>query len=272
MANYHVTIAVRGRQALARSEAERRDIVRNVARVGREGLLAFGLVDDHFHAAVRGEAAGWCAEGLRRALAAHRRDLELKRPHIEPVGSRAYLGWLVRYVILQPRKHGLGASAALWTGSCFQDLVGARMLSGFCLAPLRNELPRLRLQHLFEELGLGSAPLVPAGDRELGRVGPARLAELSAGAYAVGPALNGRAAPVVAARALAVHAARVAGLPISSLTRFLGVGPRAIRELARRAVPPRAVSTLRRRLALEERVLERPQVPANPTSVAVGSR
>lgn len=93
-----------------------------------------------------------------------------------------------------------------------------------------------------------------ADDDAVTRVGVARLVDLAAGVYAVGPTLEGRSAPVVAARSLAVHTATRAGYGAPIIARFVGVGPRAVRYLARRRLDPRAVLALRRRLALEERV------------------
>ncbi len=271
MSNYHLTISVRGRSALARDVAERRALVRALARVGGRRLTLFSLVDDHFHAAIRAESPARVGEGLRRVLAAQRPDLELKRPHLEPVGSRSYLRWLVRYLITQPEHHGLGVPSALWTGSCFQDLVGARLLGGFDVAPLRNELPRLRLGELFVHLGLGDEPFLPADDEALARVSVARLVDLAAGVHAVGPTLMGRSTLVVAARSLVVSVAAVAGHGAPIVARFLGVVPRAVRYLARREVDPRAVLALRRRLALEERVATGNQLRSRAVSMAVGS-
>lgn len=263
--NYHLTIAVRGRRSLARDEAERRALVRALARVGGDRLLLFSLVDDHFHAGLRAEFAGRVGDALRRVLVARRPDLEFKPPHLEPVGTRAYLRWLVRYLIAQPERHGLGVDAALWTGSCFQDLVGARVLPGFEVTPLRNELPRLRLGGLFDALGLGTEPFRPADDDALDRAGVARLVDLAAGVYAVGPALMGRSTPVVSARALAATVAGLVGVPTSTLARFLGVVPRTVRSLAQRPPDVRAVLALRRRLALEERA-QRSQRPPRRVS------
>ena len=53
MSNHHLTIAVRGRTALAREETERRRLVRDLARVGGGQLMLFSLVDDHFHGGIR---------------------------------------------------------------------------------------------------------------------------------------------------------------------------------------------------------------------------
>lgn len=257
MANYHLTISVRGRRALARDEAERRVLVRAVTTHSAGCLILFCLVDDHFHAVLRSERVGYLASGIHRTLQARRRDLKLEPVHLVEVDTRAYLRWLVPYLLKQPEKHGLGVALALWTGSCFQDLVGARLLPGFSAGPLRDEEPRMRQSDLLRIVGLSVAPLVPADDEALARAGAARLVELAAGVHGVGPVLSGRAAPTVRARALAARVAHDVGVTVTQLARFLGIGERAVRYLLERDVDEREVLALRRRLALEERAAQR---------------
>jgi hypothetical protein len=203
MSTHHMTVSTVGRLTLARSESEQRSLVRAFTRAGRERLLAFDLVDDHAHAAITGERPRMVARDLRRSLAVVRPDLKLDTPHLKLVDSRRYLRWLLTYLLVQPAKHGLEAHPALWTGSCFQDLVGARLLTGFSVAPLRAALPRLRLRDLFNDVGLENVQLRPASDDLLRRSGAGRLADLAAGVYAVDPEFAGRSSLVVAARALA---------------------------------------------------------------------
>ena len=108
MATDHLTIAVRGRRALARDEAERRELVRALAKITANRLLLFCLVDDHLHAVLRSEQVGYLAAGVQRMLQARRRDLKLEPNHLVLVDTRSYLRWLVSYVLKQPEKHGLG--------------------------------------------------------------------------------------------------------------------------------------------------------------------
>ncbi len=250
---FHLTLAVRGRLVFARNEAERRRIVREIVRLGGNRLLLFCLVDEHLHTVLGGLRIGYLGRDLRRLLARLQPDVEVTRPHVQLVDSRAYLRRLVDYVLRQPAKHGLSDHPALWTGSCFQDLAGARLLPGFDPGLLARELPRFRLREVFATVGLASVALEPACDEELRRVGAARLIDLAAGVHAVGPELTGRSREVVAARALATRVATTAGLPASEVAYHLGLGAHAIRKLARRDVDPRASTALRRRLTLEER-------------------
>ncbi len=250
---YHLTLSVRGRRALARDEGERRRLLRTIVRDNRLMLL-FSLVDEHLHSVLRAERPRMVARDIRRAIRTLRPDLELKEPHLEPVGDSAYLRSLVNYLLTQPEKHGLTAPSALWTGSCFLDLVGARVLPGFDPRLLGGELPRFRLRTLFPVVGLESRPLEPAGDEALRRAGAARIVELAKSVHCVGPELVGHRKPVVLARELASREAATVGLPLTEVARFLDTSLKTVRRLAKRDVDARAATALRRLLTLEERV------------------
>jgi hypothetical protein len=64
----------------------------------------------------------------------------LASSHIRPVLSRAHMRWLFRYILEQPREHGMPGHPALWVGSCLADLLGARMIEGLSL-PIERALP-----------------------------------------------------------------------------------------------------------------------------------
>jgi hypothetical protein len=251
---YHLTIAVRGRRAVARDEAGRRRLVLALVRVGGSRLMVFCLVDDHLHVGLRAQRPARTADSLHRVLRAARPELTFKAPHLEPVDTRPYLRWLIRYVLRQPIEHGLGREAATWTGSCFQDLVGMRSLPGFDCSVLRSELPRLRLRDLYADLDLVPSPPRLATDAELTRAGPVRLAELATTVLAVGPTLSKLSPRDVASRSLAAHAAAAAGFRPFLLAPHLGVSPRSMRRAAARPVDVRALRALRRRLAFLEDV------------------
>lgn len=250
---HHLTIAVRGRRALGRDEAERRRQLRAIVGCAGAALLLLALVDDHLHAAVRTVRPGYLARGLRRIFKRLRPDLQLKAAHLEPVDNRGYLTWLVRYLLRQSIEHGVHEAPALWTGCCLQDLAGARLLPGFDRRRLREELPRYRLRDAFEACGLAPSPLTPAGDEDLRRAGAARVCDLAAGVFAVGPDLRqpGRTSGELAARELAAHAGLLAGIPAGELAHYLGVQTRAVRSLAGGHVPSEWLEALRRRLPFE---------------------
>lgn len=259
----HITISSRSRRALARTEAERRALIRALAQVAGEHLLLFNLVDDHLHVVVRGAYPRRIADIVRRVVRARRPDLVIKPPHVEVVEGTDYLLTLVRYVLRQTDRHELagvtGPAMALWTGSCVQDLLLVRLLPGFDATPLRSELPRLNQRVLLELVGLPATPIQLADDEALSRLGPARIAELAAEVHVADPALTDKSAATVKARALATHVARLVDLPTRSIVRYLGVGLRAVELLAHRPVEPREVLALRRRVTLDARVALAPR-------------
>jgi len=249
----HVTVATAGRLALALDETALRAVVRAI--VARHDLLLFDVVDDHVHAALEAERPALAARGLRWTLEATTGPgVRWQAPHVQPIEGRRHLERLVGYLLEQPARHELPVHPALWTGSCFLDLVGARRLAGFDAARLRAHLPRLRERALREAVGLGSDPLAPAERAAWDRVGPRRLVELASATVAAGPDLRGRSAPVVAARALAARIAQGLGLGTSPVARALGVTPRAVRRLASRPADRALMRAIGLRYALEERV------------------
>lgn len=265
MTLHQFTIAEQRRLTLARDETERRSLVRNLISVAAGRLLFFNLVDDHLHGAMRADRPGMVADSLRRVIKAQRPDLVLKRAWVDPIGSRSHLMSLVRYHVLQADHHGIARASLLDTGCCFQDLVGARILTGFSVRLLAAEAPRFRLRDLFVQVGLDPAPLEHASDELLHAVGVARVVDLAAGVYCVGPDLSKtRSAAVVAARTLVANIAREVGFSTADVARYLGVAMRTVRDAAARPVDPRAVIALRRRLSLAARDAQR----ARPTALS----
>jgi len=176
--------------------------------------------------------------------------------HVEParlrgVESRRHLQWLVRYVLGQAGHHDLPGHPALWSGSCFQDLVGARAVLRLRLGEV---LPRLRLRTAYEAVGLPTREIELAGDETVRRCGAGRLVAAAAAAQAVDPALPGRVDAVVRARRAACALAREVGLSTVDLAWALGVSPRAVRRAAVKGADGGLLATVRRRLALEESV------------------
>ena len=255
----HYTQAVRGRLAFARTEQERRRLVSELARVAGARLLAFGHADEHLHNVLAHDRPGLLVRDLRGVLLRLRPDLQLKSPNVEEIDTRAYLRSTLDYVLRQAAQHRLaGVHPALWTGSCFQDLIGVRLLPGFDPGGIRRELQRLQLRELYGVVGLPVEPIPQASDDALRRAGVARLADLALAALAVGPDLTTRDAWTVRARRVAARLTRRVGLALGDLAPYLGVGARALRMLAASGgddvLAERAV---RGRLTLEERIAGR---------------
>lgn len=171
----HYTQAVRGRLAFARTEQERRQLVHELARVAGARLLAFGHADEHLHNVLAHDQPGVLVRDLRRVLRRLRPDLRLKAPNVEVIDTRAYLRSTLDDVLRQSAQHRLvGVHPALWTGSCFQDLIELRLLPGFDPGGIRRELQRLQLRELYSVVDLPVEPIPLAGMRP---AGPAVVAD-----------------------------------------------------------------------------------------------
>lgn len=252
MDTWHLTFPADGRFALFPDESLRRQALHRLGAVVRDRALLFCLVDDHVHLVVRAERIE--AGRLARAVLLTLRTLapRLEPAHVRPVQDRSHLLTLVRYCLQQPQHHGLAGHPALFTGSCFLDLVGARRVPGLRL-PLTETLPRLRGRELLAHVGLPEARLLPIEDDLLRGLGLSRLVEAAAAALAVGPAITGKQPPVIAARAavIALSAARTAELAWA-----LGISGESVRQHRERPVDAKLLRTVRLRLAVEQRVAE----------------
>ncbi len=256
MATWHLTWASDGRVALFPNEPARLGAVRALARVAGEWAMLFAIVDDHVHLVVECDrkVAGRVA---RNGLVAMRKLAAgpLDPAHIRSVESRAHMQWLVTYVLEQPKKHGLPAHPALWSGSCFPDLAGARAVPGFALTTrLAEALPRFRLREAYATVGLPKTELTPVDGDRIRRLGADRLCRAAAATLAEPFPLTGKRAPVSLARAAASHLGRIAGIPTSELVHVLGVTPQAVLRLAAKDVAPAVLESVAFRLALEEAV------------------
>lgn len=260
MSLWHLTWSSRGRLRLLPDESGQRAAVRTLLRLGGDGLLLFSIVDDHVHAVVEADSGAQVARSLRMGLQPLT-QAPVDPAHVRPVEDRGHLSWLVRYLLRQVDKHGLAEHPALWSGSCFQDLVGTRAVLPELAARLAGQLPRLRQRDLFELVGLDPAPLEPATADQLRAAGAARLVAASAFTLAVGPDLSGRDVPTVAARRLAASLSQLAGTPNSELAWALGCSDRTARRLLSQPAPDAHVLAARRRVALEDRVATRPRPP-----------
>lgn len=231
----HMTIAVSGRFTLARDERERRAVVRRLVRVAGPWLVVFCLVDEHLHALLRANHARTIARNIRATLLAARPGIGLDPPHLKPIANLDHLKSVVGYVLRQPLHHELPGHPALWSGSCFADLIGARLLpGGFSRRILVEELPRFRGRDLLAMVGLEPEPFVPVDDATLRGLGPTGLIDLAAGVLGFGPELDLRARSTTRVRALAVGLARRVGQPMVEMARTLAITRQSTHELSRR--------------------------------------
>jgi hypothetical protein len=256
MKTFHITQSTRGRLTLTREPAQLRRLVRAVVRPKRGEVLLFDAVDDHVHTVVRPDRPYLFARDQARAMRSALPGVVFQPAFIKPIDSRDHLENLVRYLLDQPRKHELATPPALWEGSCFLDIAGARLLPRFDRGAIGRALPRIRFREFLESVGLDPVPLEPATNDELHRVGPAWIAAAAAAVYVLDPALPGRTSEVLDARALALRTCRELGFPLRAITPYLNLPERSARRAASRPVNPAALLALRRRLAIELRVRE----------------
>jgi hypothetical protein len=253
MQQWHITLSSPRRAHLFPDEPRRRAAVCAIVRVASDCLLLFCVVDDHVHINVV------CTESrmrlIRRSLVLSLSSLAGQRlvSHTTLVENRAHLVRLVAYFLKQPGHHGLDFHPAIWSGSCFQDLIGARCIAGFT-SRLSQELPRMREEELYSIVGLPPKKLEPAGRDAVRSAGAQRIVAACAAAVGTGPELVGRTASVAAARQLSVQLGQAAGIARAELAWALGLTPQRIGQLAVSSSDTRRIRAARLQLALEDAV------------------
>jgi hypothetical protein len=250
---WHLTYSADGRFPLFPDESSRRRAVRALARVAGRNMVLFCIVDEHVHVVLltRGKKeASRLGVGILFAL----RPLastHIEPPYPRPVTTRSHLNWLLRYVLTQPTHHGLQVSPALWSGSCFQDLSGARVLDGLELRTA-EAMPRLQSREVLSMVGLPAGQeLRPATNTEVREAGAARVVAAVASALGVGPELAGNTPVIVRARRAAIAVCDQAGIARTEACWALGLSPRTARHLATKPGDPVASRAARVRLRLE---------------------
>jgi hypothetical protein len=158
---------------------------------------------------------------------------------------------LVTYLLGQPKRHDIATHPALWTGSCFQDIAGARVIEGMRLQ-LDVVLPRFRIQTAYEATGLPPKEIKPVNDSTIRAAGATRLVSAAGAALAVGPPLVGKTALLVRARHAVAQIARKVGIPHGEVAWALGITERAARRLLDLPIEKEKLHAIRMRLALED--------------------
>jgi len=248
---WHLTIAAKTRHALFPSEALRLRAVRKLVVVCGDALVVFCIADDHLHVVVLCDERrrGTIARALQ-VVVAGLTPVVTKPVHVEPVNGRRHMETMRRYVLRQPEHHNLPGHPALWSGSCFLDLAGARWLPTPPLR-LRDALPRCTLADLGRDVGLDLWRLDPIPVSELRAVGAKALVSAAAAACGAPPELRGKRREVVRARRVACSLAREAGMPLPEVAWALDIHPGNARKLLTSPVAPEALLATRRYIALE---------------------
>lgn len=251
MRPWHLTTSSTTRHALFPSEAQRRKAVFCIQRICGDTLVMFCVVDDHVHVVVLCDRTrcGHLARALKLSLV-RVSAVPLNPTHIGTIHGRNHMEEIHRYLLQQPAHHQLSSHPALWSGSCFLDLVGARWLPGVKLR-LLDVLPRLSAWRSCSCVGLQGWKPAPAQLDEVRSVGSKALVSAAAAACGAAPELTGRLAVTARARRTACVLAREAGVPLPEMSWALGIHPGSARKLAGAEVERQAVLATRTYLALE---------------------
>jgi hypothetical protein len=253
---WHISIESRDRLPIFPEENTRRQALHALNRVAGAVLLLFSVVDEHMHLVAAGDIEP--VRRLRQALVQALTpisEVALAPSWVGPVKGRKHLLRLIGYHVIQVVKHSVqGVHAALWSGSCFQDLVGARVLPGLKLLTPKN-LPREQVKVIAcKEVGLPGFQASPIEATALRELGIARIKAAAASALAADEELTGNSRVEALARRVTVQLGMLASISKQEIGWALDISRQALARLARRPVPAALLDAARTRLALEEEV------------------
>ncbi len=212
MRTWHMTFVDALRSTFFPGEHALLTALRALSRVAGRRTVMFSVVDDHIHLLLMASEGEHRRLG-RACLLAFRSisQVPIQPPHVRPVEGRAHMTNLVKYLLLQPRKHGLAVHPALWSGSCFTDLVGGRLLPGLELCIL-DAHPRFRRRDATDALDLPWSSCQPAQPELLYQWGATSLYRAALAALALPPDQSGKGRLLTRARRAAIHLGRGVGL------------------------------------------------------------
>jgi hypothetical protein len=252
---FHLTYTSVGRLPFFPNLAGCREALHRLARL-RHLLVLFSIVLEHLHqvALTNGTDGSAVSKGTKRALGTMVAT-PFGETDIRTVGSRDYVENLFRYHIVQPAKHNVPGPPALWEGSCFLDLVGARWIRGFTLH-IERIMPSFEKGMACEHVGLSGVELLPASADQILEAGAQRLVSAASAAFAAPPAITGNTLPEVDVRCAAAKLGRWAGMHDSEIAAAAKVaGERSVCRLRKRSIDKEALEAVRVRIALEDAVL-----------------
>lgn len=250
MEQWHLTLSSEHRKTLFSTEQLLRKAVRTLDRVVGDGAWLFSIVDSHVHSWLSATRAriGVVGGALRRALGAIA-EAVIEVVHWRPVETRRHQRNMTRYLLDQLGHHGIDSAPQLWSGSCYQDLIGARILDRF-RPRIRRILPRLHREDLDRAVGVEPCSLREATPEQLRRAGAIGIVEAAAAAFAVGPTLIGRARPVTRARRSASLVARSVEIRTADVADALELPARTVRRLLTEPVDATELRAVRLQVAL----------------------
>lgn len=262
---WYLKLGARERKLFCIDEPVLRQIVCKLTEIAGRDMALFAVTLRAVHLVVVGTAqrAGRISAGIVLAV----RPLvgvEFAPTYKRLLEGRAHLRWYVDHLLVDYlQEEGVEAHPALWSGSCFQELIGARSVDGLNLQ-LGAVLPNYRTRYAYSAVGLErEKPLSPLSPEWIRVAGAARVVAAVAAslcvdppraqpAEVVKPALPGNTPRMIRARRAAVTLARIAGLAVSDVAGALGVSDQAVRRLAGRSPDWTLVNAAATRLALED--------------------
>ena len=252
MAVWHLGFSSTKRGALYPDEAQRRRAVHALVAVAGDHLALFNIVKEHKHALIRKQGSIKKLGGdIKRALSAVSEE-PLNDPWSERIEGTKHKEALLRYFLRQPSHHDADEHDALWTGSCFLDLAGARIIDGLRLQ-IWDLLPNVSRSIIYRHVGLPSVE--PVTLEEIRMLGAVRLVAAASAALAADPRLLGKGKLERRGRSLAVELARRAGIPASEMRWALALPKTSYYRALEEPVNELDMRAVRKRLALEEAVI-----------------
>ncbi len=248
----HLTFASDGRHSLFPSETTRREAVHLLARRVNDALVMFSIADDHLHLVTAGTALR--IANVRRSLWPSLQGLAacpVRAGYPKEVTTRAHMVWLVEYFLRQVRKHALGVHPALWSGSCFQDLIGARAVPKMCLQ-FSRVLPRWTAAQLCRVVGIGPDAAQPATDAEVRAAGPEAVVDAAYAVVAAGPEVTGRTQVKAVARRVAVQLAHQVGMGSAEVAWALRIHHGTPSHMMSPRLDPQLMDAVRRQVRLKQ--------------------
>jgi hypothetical protein len=250
--------------------------------ITKDDVVSYSLVDDHLHLIVLCVIARVALLSRAILLAVRPLAMEDVRPaHRRPVWGRKDLMRLLKYHLEQPVKHKTGAHPALWEGSFFQDLVGARNLATVSVK-LRRTIPRFKKRYAYQIVGLPveetdaetgrktNKVITPAPDEVVFEAGACRLVRATGVSLLVGPDFTSKRPMDLLAKRVVAQLGSLAGIPTAELAYALKTTPGSVRRLRDPHVDDAWTKAVRVRLALEDAVASLPLVtvgePVEPVS------
>jgi REP element-mobilizing transposase RayT len=254
MRRWQIRLSTDGRHPMFPSEQALREAVRSVAFTAGREIVLFCIVDDHLHVVLfcERQVVTWRARSLCRVVRGRSPAL-ISPSYISPVRSRQHMENLVGYLLNQTAHHGLPGHPALWTGSCFADLVGARVLPGLDLQ-IARALPRLQLQKICAAVGLNEGDVQPLELDAVRALGVSRIQAAASAVLAVGPEPKPRARGRFLVRSITAQLGRDCGTTREETGWVLDCTRRHVLRLEEAPIGEGLLRATRTRLALEEAV------------------